>query len=501
MAHYLDGMYSEYKNGPEEYLMWYHSFDMTAVLGDWSSGIHHPLVVNKIENLDAFLFRDNYLKSRGALVLRMLAKEVGKEKWGSVIKHFVKNNANKTVTTNDFQKSVGTITGDKMDWFFNQWIYKMGQPTFEVHKRYDAVGKELILKIVQIQKLDTAALFPQVNYFRGKMEIEIDDKIETITINAKAEDSFRIKLPNPPKFINVDFENTWISEIKMEKSSDEWLYQFEKSKDILARMSALNELATICTNEKTTAGEKEKIYAAFRKVIDGNCYWRFKTSVLTQLNTVMPRPFDNATTALLLKIIKNEKALLKASAIGVLGSANDTSYANIFISQLNDTSDRVLFSSAIALGKTKSPKAFDALVKLKNKPSWKGQNVMAALRGMRLLGDERAVPIALQILADIKSPRWFLGAANWDYPVYAAQTLAAFGKGSEGYPMILERFKKSIEDNDINDIFSNTLLIATLADPRGMEIFEILKTKFKDDANAMIAVNQYESQFKEAIKK
>ena len=56
-------------------------------------------------------------------------------------------------------------------------------------------------------------------------------------------------------------------------------------------------------------------------------------------------------------------------------------------------------------------------------------------------------------------------------------------------------------ENDINGIFSNVMLITMLADPRGQETFDVLKAKFKDDANAMIAVNQYETQFKEVIKK
>ena len=501
LAHYLDGMYAEYKNGHDEYLMWYHSFDMAATLGDWSAGIHHPLVVRKIDNLNNFLSGDNYLKSRGTLVLRMLARELGIEKWKSVIQHFVKNNVYKAVSTNNFQQSVKAVTGDKMDWFFNQWIYKTGQPKFEVSKTYDAAKKQLFLKIIQTQKSDTTKLYPQADYFKGKMEIEIDGKIETVTINAKAENNFSINVSNPPKFVNVDFENSWIGEMKMEKSQQEWLYQFENSKDVLAKINALNELVTIYKNAATALKDKNIIYHSLLKVADSKSYWRFRINVLAALNGMLAKPFDAQMITLLQKIIKNEKALLKANAVWVLGNAGNPGFADIFINQLNDISDRVIFNAATALGKTKSLKAFDALVKLKNKPSWKGQSVMAALTGMRLLGDERAVPIALQVLADVKSPRWFLGPGNWDYPVYAAQTLASFNKGSEGYSMIFERFKKSVEDNDINDIFSNVLLITTLACPRGQEVFDLLKVKYKDDANAMLAVNQYETQFKEAVKK
>lgn len=57
-----------------------------------------------------------------------------------------------------------------------------------------------------------------------------------------------------------------------------------------------------------------------------------------------------------------------------------------------------------------------------------------------------------------------------------------------------------MEENDVSGIFNNALLVATLADSRGQEVFDLLKTKFKDDANAMKAVNQYETQFKDTIK-
>jgi hypothetical protein len=44
------------------------------------------------------------------------------------------------------------------------------------------------------------------------------------------------------------------------------------------------------------------------------------------------------------------------------------------------------------------------------------------------------------------------------------------------------------------------LLIATLGDIRGQEIFELLKAKYKDDANALLAIEQYEMQSNEVVK-
>jgi hypothetical protein len=63
-----------------------------------------------------------------------------------------------------------------------------------------------------------------------------------------------------------------------------------------------------------------------------------------------------------------------------------------------------------------------------------------------------------------------------------------------------ERFDKSMAENDLEGIFNNTLLIATLGDARGQEIFDALKVKYKDDLSILQAVEQYEMQLKEVLK-
>lgn len=502
MAHFLEGKYGEKANGHEEYLMWYQNFNMGAALGDWSAGIHRPLVVENIKDLSAFLTGDNYLRSRGTLVLRMLEKEIGVKSFKKSIQYFVTHYKNNNITTQDFQNAVEHVTKRKMDWFFNQWIYKMGQPNFEVTQIYNPSQKMLQLKFVQTQKQDSSLEFSQVKYFQGKMQIEIDNNLHTINLKPIEENVFKISLPKTPKFINVNYESTWIAEINEQKKLQDHLYQFENSKDVLARVNALNQLANIYKDSATTSKDKQLIYHSMLKgASDKSSYWRFRMSVLSVLSTILTKPFEAEIKAVLLNIIQTEKALLKANAIAVLGSDNNAKNADLFISQLNDSSDRVIFNSAVALGKTKNPKAFDALVTLIKKPSWKGQSKMAALTGLRFLADERAVPIALDILKDNQSPRWFLGASGWDYPVYAATTLAAFNKGNLGYETILDRLNLALQENDINDVFSNVLLISILADPRAYEVFEKLKRKYKEDANAMTAIDTYEAQFKNAIKK
>ena len=53
----------------------------------------------------------------------------------------------------------------------------------------------------------------------------------------------------------------------------------------------------------------------------------------------------------------------------------------------------------------------------------------------------------------------------------------------------------------MNDIFQNVQLINLLQDERATEMYALLKEKYREDPLILEAVNNYETQFLESIKK
>lgn len=502
-ARYFDGLYSEYKNGRAEYLIWNQLYDHSTYLWDWNSGVRRP-IVSPIPDPET-LTRDNYASLRGASVLNMLRKQIGEEHWWKAIRAYVKDNAGKSVTTQDFQKAVEAATGTPMSWFFDQWVYKMGHPVFEVTQQYDSTAQQLTLILLQTQTLDSQAVYPQAAFFQGKMDIELDGRIETVQIEAKTENRFSFYAPQRPQLINIDYESTWIKEIKFEKSVPELLYQMEHDRDVLGQRLAMTQLVTLAKNGKMSETEQERLRAAFSRIIQGQAaYWRLRYIALGQLQNLLDpgtRPLDKATTELLLQVIRTEKSWNRAAAVTFLGMTRDTQHTQLYLSLLQDSSDRVVNAAANALGKSKAPEAFDALMRLPAKPSWKNQSLISALNGLKELGDPRGGQLALTALQDADAAaRWTLATPVWDFRIAAAETLAALGRGAEGCPVVRERWQAAMEKNELNDIFSNVLLITTLACPQGQEIFDRLKVTFKDDPATMSVIAQYETQFQESLK-
>ncbi len=508
-ARYFSELYDQYKNGDTEFHLYPRNWDRNIIyLPTWNSGYRHPLVTMHYDDPASFI-NDGYTSFHGAQVLHMLRKQLGEDNWWKSIRYFVRTYGGGLVTTEDFRKSVEVASGQPMDWFFDQWVYKMGHPIFEVSKKYDAVTRQLILTVRQTQKTDRLDPQPQTEYFQGNVEIELNGRIERVWLQPKESNTYNFTLAQAPLLVNFDYEDSWVKEVRFEKTLDELLYQFQNDSDVIGRRGAGSELVNYFKKETTSSADKDKIIAAYRSVLSEKSYWRFKWGVaLPQLQNMLappnlqskPIPLGEATVSTLLNLIQQEKAWVRATAINFLGMTRDPKYDQVYLNALNDSSDRVINSAAIALGKSKSPKAFPALKKLINKPSWKNQSLLSSLFALQQLEDPRGFDIAYKALGDLTSPHWVLAVPIWDYRIIAAQTIKTLGKSQKAYPFLLAGFKKAMNENDIHGIFYTTLLITEIGDVRGLEIFDSLKAKYKEDANAMIAIQQFESQLRATTK-
>lgn len=499
LAQYFEGRYAEERHGEGEYLLWYHPWESGSVFNDWNNGNRHAIVPEKIHDAENFA-GDSYAKYKGALILRMLRQELGSDIFIKCIQHFIKVNAFQPVTTKDFEKAILQVSGKDMNWFFEQWIYNAGHPIFNIKKSYDAETKELRFYIQQTQSQDTAETHDRLIYFQGRVSIAIDDKIEFVWLEPKPENTFLFHSNRCPESVHFDVGNIWFKEVKFEKTFDENLKGFLNSKDIAHKNEAMINLIDIAKNAETNGVDKAKILSAFIKEIQSNTYWRFRFNLLNQLRTIQQPPYDNETLYAIKKIINNEKSWIKAAALTHLGMTNDSFYADIYISCLNDVSDRVVNSAAIALGKSKSSKAYKHLLQLQNRPSWKNQSLMHMLNGLAPLNHQNTELHAIQALRDNTSPRWFLGN-GWDYPYVAAQTLNKIGRTDEAHTIVYNRLQQALTEKNIDDIFHQVLLVSVLGNPKGKEVFTLLKSKYSGESNILNAILLYEEQFNSALPK
>jgi len=253
------------------------------------------------------------------------------------------------------------------------------------------------------------------------------------------------------------------------------------------------------------ASDRSRIISALITSAEKDSFWRVRRAALSVIaNLYSPDPqggqdrpafkLDPPTEQAVIRLTKDPKSTIRGEAMELLGETQDKKYADIFVPALNDQSYEVIDQASKALGTVKDARALDALTKLTATKSWKGRIMIAGLDGLTKLGDKRAFETGYKIATDTKLPR--------NIRTSALGVVGATGKGDpRAYPLIFEQFKKATETSNFQGIINGMNAIIELADPRGHEAFDLLKTKFKGQAGALNLVGVYEERFKAAVGK
>lgn len=496
-ATYMQAMWTEKLKGHDEFLYSDIRNNQNTVIQTWNSGNRRPIVTKYFADKDAMF--DNYAYPGGGSVLHMLRKHLGDELFFRSLKHYLTGNAHQPVSTEDLRIAIEEATGQSMDWFFDEWLYRMGHPIFEITQSYDPAAKKLTLNVKQTQKIDVTNPYPQTEFFQTYVDVEIDNRIERVWLKPQAENIFTFDSAAKPKLVNFDYESTLLKEMKFEKSTDDLLYQMANDKDVLGRRWAMGEL-----EKRSNDGSKSEIVAALINSAEKDPFWRIRRaalSVIANLYSPDPAPgqarpaakLDANVEAAVIKLAKDAQPLIRADAIELLGETQDRKYSPIFFAALDDRSYSVIDEAARALGRVKESKAVEPLSKLAVTASWRGRIAIAGLTGLAVLADKRAFDLGLKLANDTMQLPSVRTAA--------AALVGASGKGdARAFPLVFDRFKKALESGNAGDIMVSLRGLITIADPRGQEAFDLLKAKYKNNPGAMAAIGQYEAEFKAAIK-
>src|SRR6185503_7973545 len=339
-AVYFQALWDEHNLGHDDFLFLDVKGNQDQYYAAWDRGLRRPIVTKHYANPDAVF--DVYSYPRGGAVLHMLRQNLGERNWWRAINYYLTKYAHQPVETEQFRIAIEESTGQSMDWFFDEWLYKMGHPVFRVTQDYDAAAKTLKLTVKQEQKTDTSSLYPQVVYFQTPVEIEIGTaagtRIEQAQIQAKEEQAFTFQLDSAPLLVNFDYGSTLIKELRFEKSTEQLSYQLAHDQDVLGRVWALQQLSAKLNNEATSATDKQQVETLLAGSLADDKFWGVRLEAAIALNRART---DVARTALI-AATKDPKSLVRARAIRSVSFAKDPALAAVYLQGLNDQSYAVI---------------------------------------------------------------------------------------------------------------------------------------------------------------
>jgi aminopeptidase N len=320
----------------------------------------------------------------------------------------------------------------------------------------------LTLKVRQEQRPDPESQFPQVALFQTPVDIEIgtasSTRIERVRIEAKEEQTFKFTVDAEPLLVNFDYNNTLIKELQFSKTDGQLMYQLAHDQDVLGRIWALQQLSTRMKDEKTTSADRQSIVKAISNAATKDQFWGARLDATTALNGS-----KDAKDALL-TATKDANARVRAQAVKSLATTKDASLGDSYQQLLNDQSYAVIRAAAPALGQTKSPTAYDALMKIVDAPSWRDTIRASALSGLAALGDKRALDLGFKYFAS-ENPTGVRAAA--------VSLLGTTGKDDpRTFPLISGALAESVERRSFNLFGSEAEALVALGDERGLAFFQ-----------------------------
>jgi aminopeptidase N len=489
-ATYFEALWDEHLLGQEEFLYGDVRADQNAYLDAWQRGLRRPVVTRNYRDPEAVF--DVYAYQRGGAVLHMLRRVLGDENWWRAINHYLTRYAHQPVDTEQFRGAVEEATGQKLDWFFNEWVYKMGHPVFRVAEKYDAARQTLTLAVRQEQKPDPNSAYPQVTYFQTPVEIEIGTargaRVERVQLAPVAEQSFDFKVDGKPLLVNFDYHGTLIKQLVFEKTTDELLYQLAHDEDVLGRVWALGRLQAALHDAGTSEAEQQRIADALGAALTTDRFWGVRYEAAGALRNLRGERVRQS----LLAATKDANTKVRARAFAALGDTRDQKLAGLYEQALGEQSYAVVGAAAEALGKSKAAGAYDALVKLLGAPSWREQTQAAALDGLTELEDKRALDLAFRYAGPEHSTEarraaiFLLGAAGKNDP--------------RVLPLLLQTLRQSFTNNDFALGVAAAQTIYELDDEQGLKVLHdvlAVANKLVSNADLQAFTAQVEARLRE----
>lgn len=201
-ADFMEAASREKLYGHDSYIRKLRSDAEQAIADDAVSRHRHGLYNVLADPKDMGLF-DITTYQKGGTVVHMLREQVGTEIFWKAINAYLNKHKFDNVTTPDLQNAMEEASGQNLNWFFDQWVYRAGLPLLRITQAYNAATNRYTLTVSQTQKLDK--ITPAA--FRLPMEIEFNvagiKRTERIDITRRIQ-SFTFKANSRPSGLKID---------------------------------------------------------------------------------------------------------------------------------------------------------------------------------------------------------------------------------------------------------------------------------------------------------
>lgn len=300
-----------------EYLWMEHKYGRDAadyhLLQEWSGyygsaqGGVHPLI-HFGYNIKEDMF-DAHSYNKGGSVLHMLREQVGDDAFFTALNKYLSDNAYTDVESHELRLVFEDVTGQDLNWFFNQWYFEQGHPLLNITYDYDEAAGEASVTVEQTQ--DTENMLP-IFELRTAVDIYTADGKHTrqpVHITER-EQTFTFPVSERPALMNFDPSRTLLAIRQENKSDEELMFQFKHAPRFLDRFEAMQKLGQNSGEEAS-----QMLMTALE-----DPFWVIRAMALQNIT-----PDDNTLPIIRKMATEDTRSEVRAGAFDVLATSQDQS--------------------------------------------------------------------------------------------------------------------------------------------------------------------------------
>jgi aminopeptidase N len=326
MADFSEALYAQHKYGQDasdahnyRYLQSYLASDRDATKN--LVRFHYN---NKEDVFDLVSYQ------KGGAIVQMLRTYLGDDVFFAGLQKYLTDNKFGNGEAHQMRLAMEAVSGQDLNWFYNQWYFGSGQPMVTINYGWDAGSKTQSVTIKQTQPDKVFQLPLAIDYYvNGKAQRQ------RVTMT-QASQTFTMPLAARPELVNVDAEKFTLWQKTDNKPLAEYLYQYRHAPLYVDRREALDaalaqQAANPAARATVLAALKDKFYQLRVTAIEGlklddKNVAKAAAPTLRQLATADPDTHVRAAALVALGTLKDKKdekviaAALGSQSYGVQGA-------------------------------------------------------------------------------------------------------------------------------------------------------------------------------------
>lgn len=286
---------------------------------------------------------DNHSYAKGGLVLNMLRDYIGDDAFFESLKRYLEKHKFSTVEVHELRLIFEEVTGEDLNWFFNQWYLAAGHPVIVVEDHFN--DSSLTVTVSQIQDLNISPVYKlPIN-----IDVYTDEGVESYFIIVdEIYQTFELPVKNDPKLVLFDASQKLLAEVRHEKTLEEYVYQYFNTDKFLSKHDALDTLL----NSDHDSLKNVVIKAALKDE-----FWYFRQMAVEKVEGLEQDEKNLLVMEVLQLAADDEKSLVRADALHVLNSLSGSDHLEVYRDALDDSSYMVA-GSAIYIYSALDPEEF-----------------------------------------------------------------------------------------------------------------------------------------------